>query len=273
MQAFQRMLRMVGNRVPRFLSLVLLMALPFGYYPDYPDSSQFEIGFGGGYGQVASIARDCSGGITQKAENTFTDFSVAGFGRTRLSERTDAVYGGQLGYFRATARFADIYAPYFSGHVERWYFGPRMAIEGKYLGIGLGFVVNHVPYNFEYDSDWDGKRIGPSFHLRFGSLRGIYLMGSLDENSPLIAGGGHLDVGIGFPVGGSVRAFSGVSALPYDQLGYLQQIDISLSRKMALNLALRAGEAGDIFEGAAAATLVFRLGSLKWKESESSQGF
>lgn len=261
MQVLHRLLHIAGNGVPRILSLALLMVLPFGYYPDYPDSSQFEIGVGGGYGQVMSIARSCSGGVISEEENQFTDVAVSAFGRTRLSERSDLIYGAQFGYFRSTARFADL-PLYPASHIDRWYIGPRFAYETKYVGFGLGFLINQVPYNFEYDSDFDQNRAGPSMHLRIGSLRGIYLLGSLDENSPLIAGGGHLDFGLGFPLGGKVRAFSAVSALPYDQLGYLQQIDVSLSRKMALNLAMRAGESADTFEGAVAATLVFRLGSL-----------
>ncbi len=273
MQFLHRMSHMAGRGVPRFLSLVLLMALPFGYYPDYPDSSQFEIGFGGGYGQVASVVRSCDGGPIQKDENQFSDISVTGFGRYRISDRTEFDYGAQLGYFRATARLADLPLDYPDSHLERWYFGPRIAMETKYFGAGLGFVANRVPYTFEYDSDWEKNEIGPSFHLRLGSLRGFYFLGSFAENSPLIAGGGYFDAGFGYPLGRRIRMYSALSAGPYDHVGYLQQIDLGLSKTMALNLAIRAGESEQIFEGAAAATLVFRLGSLKWKESENSQGF
>lgn len=272
MKHLKRILNLLAVRLPRLCCFALLLVLPFGYYPDYPDSSQFEIGVGGGYGQAASIVRSCDGGIRQQESNQFTDFAVTGYGRTKLSERSDAIYGAQFGYFRSTARFADLNPTYSGAHADRWYFGPRFAIETRYVGFGLGFLINHVPYRFEYDSDWDNQRVGPSFHLRLGSLRGLYFMGTLDENSPVIAGGGHVDLGLGFPIGGKVRVFSAVSALPYDQLGYLQHLDISLSKKMALNLAMRAGEAGDTFEGAFAATLVFRLGSVKVSGNENSTG-
>jgi hypothetical protein len=132
-----------------------------------------------------------------------------------------------------------------------------------YFGAGIGMVFNQVPYNFEYDSDFDHTQVGPSGHIRIGSRRGFYFLGSLSENTPMAAGGGHLNLGLGFPLGGKVRLYSAMSFLPYDSPGFLQQADIGLSRKMSLNLAYRAGKSGGISESAAAATLVFRFGQVK----------
>lgn len=250
-------------RSPRIFSFALLLILPFGYYPDYPDSSQFEIGVGGGFGQVASITRSCSGDLVEKEANSFQDVAVSGFARVKLSDRSELVYGTQLGYFHATSHFADLYQPYPDSYVDRWYFSPRIALEMKHFGAGLGLVANQIPYNFDNGSDWDKHLTGPSFHLRIGSLRGFYFLTSLGENSPMVAGGGHFDAGFGFPIGGKVRMYSAVSVGPYDHAGYLQQVDLGLNRKMALQLAMRAGEAEGIFEGALSASLVFRLGALK----------
>lgn len=250
-------------RSPRIFSFALLLILPFGYYPDYPDSSQFEIGVGGGFGQVASITRSCSGDVLEQEANSFQDVAVSGFARVKLSDRSELVYGTQVGYFRATARFAEHEQLSPDAHVDCWYFGPRLALETKYFGAGLGMIYGRVPYNFEYTEDWFEAEVSPSVHLRIGSLRSVYLLTSFGENIPLAAGGGYFDVGFGYRIGGKTRLYSALSWLPYDQPGFLQQVDLGLSRKMALQLAMRAGQAEGIFEGALSASLVFRLGALK----------
>ncbi len=252
-------LRAVG-RMPLLVSLSLTAILPFGYYPNYPDSSQFEIGVGGGFGQAASVMRDCSGAILRSQSLEYKDVEGKASVRFRMQGGMYNVLTVRGGYFRTSVTAWDEPYPVPDAHADFSYFGASIAAEGKNAGFGGGFIRGRMPTDFDDSYGFDSVRTFPTFHLRLGNAEKVHFLGSYAENLPLVSGGGYLNLGLGYPVGGGVRLYSGASALPYDHFGFLQQAQIRLNQNWAVDVSGRFGESAGIFEGGMAASLRFRFG-------------
>lgn len=252
-------LRAVG-RMPLLVSLSLTAILPFGYYSDYPDSSRFEIGVGGGFGQAASVIRDCSGGIIRSQSLEYKDVDGSASVRFRMQGGTYNVLTVRGGYFHTTLSGWDEPYPLTGADADFTYFGASIAAEGRNAGFGGGFIRGRMPTDFDDSYGFDSVRTFPTFHLRLGNAAKLHFLGSYAENLPLVSGGGYLNLGFGYPVGRGVRLYTGASALPYDHIGFLQQADIRLNQQWSVNVAGRYGESAGIFEGSLSAALRFRFG-------------
>ena len=249
-----------ASRFPRLLSCALILVLPFGYYTDYPDSSQFEIGFGGGFGQAASIMRDCSGGVVSKHSVSFKDVGGNASVRFRLKGDTYNVLTMRSGYLWSELGSSEYAWQESNARPDLSYFGATIGVEGKNVGFGIGFIRGRIPTKFDDEAQWDSVGTVPSFHLRLGNARKVHFIGSWAENLPLVSGGGYLNLGVGYPVAGTMRMFTGTSFLPYDGFGFVQQAQIRLNRQWALDINGRFGDSEGIFEGAISTALVFRFG-------------
>lgn len=248
---------------PRVVTGTFLLLLPFGYAPQEPDSALFEIGVHGGYGQIASIVRDCEGNPTSVETNTFSDVSGAVYVRQRASDNVDVVWGVRAGSWRSTAHFAD--EPDFPGHVTFSYVNPTVSLEGTKAGFGLGLSVGDVPSSYNELDDPELRNHNLiSTHLRLGAIDGSYFLSTFNESEPLVSGGGLWTVGAVYRPGTRTQMYTAMSMLPYDpyDVGLMHQIRVRLAQNVAGDLAIRCGFAGGVFEGGASAGLVWRVGRL-----------
>lgn len=240
-----------------------VLALPIGYYPENPDSSEVILGVHGGYGQVASVIRDCSGNPIASESSTFVDVSGEAYFAVPPGKRSPLVLGLRGGYFRSNAKFANTQGPARAQKYTFSYLNTSLNIEKKYIGLGFGRNFGDIPLVFDagprWDPDW--SEVAFSGHVQLGNLEKTHFMASFAENTPLVSGGSYFDVGMGIPLGKHARLFTGVSGGFYDMGGVITQARFKVSRTLDADLAVRLGEAADIIEGSVAAGLVWRLGA------------
>lgn len=260
--AVVRLFRRWLRTAPRVFTFSIILLLPFGYAPQEPDSALFEIGVHGGYGQIASILRDCEGNPTSVQTNTFSDVSGAVFFQHPSNSRIKVVYGIRAGYWRSTARFAG-YPRDLGDHVEFFYINPSISLEGTRVGFGLGISFGKVPYSFnnlDEEEPYSERLI--STHLRLGRVDEAHFVSAFNESEPLVSGGGLWTLGMGYRAGRRTMMFTGMSMLPYDpyDIGLIHQMRFRLGPSLAGDLAFRGGFAAKQFEGGLSAGLVWRVG-------------
>ena len=267
-----------------------ILVLPFGYYTQSPDTADAAIGLHAGYGNVATVVRDCEGKALHSESSTFHDVSGSAYAVIGRSQNASYIVGLRGGYWESGAVFASEYsgedpdygnsygatAPY---HVTYSYINPNLSLEFKNVGIGLGIMFGNIPGSFsdhqpvpapgqtpeEMESNMlmmsqEKDDIPISAHLRFGNIEKKHFIASFAENLPLASGGSYFDVGVGYPVGKSARMFTGVSAAFYNQPGFLQQARFRISGSFDGEVAVRLGQAGGELEASISGGLIYRVG-------------
>ena len=240
-----------------FLWLFLLV-MPLGVQVDPEHPGELTLGVHGGSGQVLSVIRDCAGNPVASERSSYVDVAAS----VQVSHRSESgsftVFGVRSGYLHSDARrpmhnYLDGTSSY-EELITYSYFNPYIAVERRYIGIGIGYLSGEVPTAFGHDST-----IPISGHLRLGNYDKTNFLVSLNENLPLASGGGYFNLGINYPAGRRVRLFTGISAGFYDRIGLVQQVSLPLSDRFGLDLNARVGPAAGQFEGGFAAGLRYHL--------------
>jgi hypothetical protein len=258
-----------GKYVSRGLLGAVLLILPVGYYEDGPDSSFLTFGVHGGGGQVSSVIRDCEGNTLHSSSTPF--FDVSAFAKLHLPTRDSSPLslGVRAGYWEAELRSA---LGARLGMVKLSYFNPQFDYEFKYIGFGLGYISNGMPFRFDdlRIGDFDGDPpdfLRVSGHFRAGNIEKTHFKMCLAENMPLYALG-VFDFGVGYPAGGSTLGYTALTFGYYDGLGFLHKMKIGLTPRLRLDVGVRAGVSGERFEGAAVLGLAYRIGSTHQETSD-----
>ncbi len=232
----------------------LVLALPVSV--EVPASSDSARGGGGetrvtvagGVGHYAIIERGCEGQVIDTHPVVFRE--AGGAIEHRLSN--DLVLGLRGGVIHDKTQSSYLVTdysvyPYRDSLVvvvtesKNAYVNPSFAIEGQNFGVGVGWIWS----THEFRTARDGDQIEPSFHLRGGSLSGVYLKLGLMENVPLYAGGGYADMGIGVHPHRLWDVYVGMSASsPYDGPGLALKLDYRVLPHWALAGRARLGGSG-----------------------------
>ena len=258
-------MRKAAGALPRVAGVLFLLALPIGYYPESTDSTDLLVGVHGGAGQVMTVLRDCDGNALHTEASSFKDVSGSAYLPVYGKGRDVLVLGLRGGHWTSNAGFAmrtstgagsSTYGRTLDTQLSFSYINPNLSLETKLIGLGFGYMFGDAMSDFAPDA----KPIRYSGHVRLGSIRGGYLIASYAEATPLISGGGPLILGVGYPLGRTLRGLSGVSGGFYDRPGFLQQLRFRLDKYLDMDITFRAGFPGGEFEGAVSAGLVFNLG-------------
>lgn len=246
-----------------FGSLAFVFLMSFGYMPLDEDSTSLAFGVHGGYGQVASVLRDCSGRVLHAEGSSFSDVSGSAYYKA-----LPVVIGIKVGHWSSSAGFSrsdgqGLFSRSPDRDVNFTYINPSISIEHRNVGVGLGYISGEVPLNFRSfkvpAESFDKVRI--SAHLRFGNREKGYVAASFGENTPLISGGGLFVIGMGYPAGKSVRLFSGLSVGFYDREGFLQRGAIQVSDNVYLDITARLASSGGVSESSISGGLIYHIGT------------
>jgi len=272
-----RIIRAFLRTLPHLAFTSFVLVLPIGYYPDNPDSVKFVVGVHEGYGQMASVIRDCSGRALHAERSTFLDVSGSAYTTLPPGSRSPFVLGLRGGYWRSKAAKAESYKSGYPDYITTYgrspehsisisYLNPNLSYETKYIGLGIGYMFSDdIPFLF---NEWElGERsqrpheVPVSAHLRLGNLEKLHFAASFAENTPLISGGSFMDIGVGYPSAEHTRWFTGLSVGLYDNPGIVQQGRFRLNHTFDADVTVRLGRAGGVFEGSLAGGLIYRLGA------------
>lgn len=251
-------MRIPFGKIRRSTLWVMLMVMPVGIRIDGDHDSELTLEGHAGTGQVVSVIRDCSGNAVSSENSTYSDIA----GAIQYSVRTGegnfivmGIRGGRLhSQFQTANRvFHDIIPEGYE--YEYTYWNPYVALEGPYVGLGIGYMSEAPDYEFGGNE----SSTPLSAHLRLGNYSALHFLGMLNENLPLASGGGYINLGLGYPAGNGVQLFTGFSATPYDQLGLVQKISWQLSDRFDLDFNGRAGNAAGSFEGSFSLGLRYHL--------------
>gem|GEM_PF-1970817 len=247
-----------------------VLVLPIGYCPDNPDSTDLMVGVHAGHGRVASVIRGCDDEVLHKESSSFSDISYSAYVAMPLREFSDIVLGVRGGRWGSRAGFArklsqGRYGRSPEKQVDFSYWNPNLNIETKYLGMGIGYVFGEVPVRFEnLDDPTYAGSVNETWrfsgHLRLGNLEKGYFAISVAENTPLVSGGGIIDVGVGYRAGRTVLLFSGIAGGFYERCGFIQKGRFKLIGGLGLDATLRLGGNS---ENAISGGIVYRFGPIK----------
>jgi hypothetical protein len=257
----------VLRRISGVICFTFVLVLPIGYTTDTTDTASWTVGVHGGYGRVASVLRSCEGEVLDSEGSAYYDVSASLVSPPLPVDHGFWQAGIRGGVWRApSARFARS-----SGEtsVRLEYLNPFVQMETKYVGLGLGLFLGDIPWEYN-----DLRRVNPEYitsdhsvpddvpisaHLRIGNIDDAHFLGSFAECTPIVGGGGILNLGVGYR-GSKWRGFSGFSYGFYDSNGFLQQVRFRAARQLDVDLALRIGLGGSEYEGSLGAGLVYNLG-------------
>lgn len=243
---------------------LFMLILPVGYYTDNPDSAYLSIGAQGGVGQFASVLRGCSGEVLESERNPYVDYSGSAYLIVPPKTPSPVVLGFRYGYWRSRiARASSDPSP--RQRHSFTYYNPNFNLEWQYVGIGVGHVFGHIPFELNdiwagYPGDNHSGELRTSWHLRLGNRNKAHLKVSWGECTPLVSGGGLLNIGLGYNINYRHPSFIGLSAGFYDSAGFLYQTRFRLDRSWDMQVAARIGQGGDRFEGSIAGGLVYYFG-------------
>lgn len=247
-------MRILSNLKKGF-GFACVLTLPIGIYQGNPDSTDFSIGAYGGAGRFAAFIQSCQG-ETRTAANNFSEYGGAAYLAVPPGKNSPLVVGLRGGHFRSNLQLASFGNSTKRAEYTFGYLNPSVSLEFSRFGVGVGYVSGNVPIHF-------GSSIetGPRFssHLRVNIYRDSYLLGSFNEDVPLVSGGGSFNLGFGFPAG-KVFLFNGLSAGQYNSVGMLHQGRIRLSKGVLIDASFRWGSTRGIFEGGGAVGLVYQFG-------------
>ncbi len=199
-----------------------------------PDSTETRIGVSGGGGNYSFITRDCSGkavGATEipfaassgSFEQQISDVIWLGARIESFKRKKIRTYDQVGTYNRETEDYDYTTVDRSTGTVLTGF----VALEGKHVGIAAG--VLHPAKKFTL-GNVSFERNQPCGRLRIGRLDRVHIEGSYGFNTPLVAGGGFVDLGLGYPLdatGG--RIWVGVDAVPYEASGLLVKLNAHIT--------------------------------------------
>ena len=216
-----------------------------------PDSTETRFGYSGGGGNYSFITRDCSGNAVRATEIPFAASSgsieqqisdviwigarIESFKRKKIRE-----YDQVATYNREIEDFDYVTVDRSTGTVLVSY----VALEGKNAGIAAGIM--HPTKKFTLGKV-SFERNQPCGRVRLGRLDRWHVEGSYGFNTPLVAGGGFIDLGLGYPIdhaGG--RIWFGVDAGPYEASGLLVKLNTRIAKGFYLTGTGRLGSAGGV---------------------------
>lgn len=205
-----------------------------------PDSTESRFGVAFGSGSYSMISRGCHTNSIGAKEVPF----VAGSVSFERGISGNARFGARIDGFRRGVTRTVGNVEFYNLNSSNAKFGlddvsmgvmvtPTVDMEHKHIGIGLGFSV---PAKSLSIADERFSRTQPAARLRLGRLDRLHIEGSYGYNSPFAAGGGFLDLGVGFPLSrGLGRLWIGVDQMPYEAAGILVKTTIPLSREIFLS--------------------------------------
>ncbi len=265
-----KIIKSISNTLTHFAFASFILVLPIGYYYENSDSTDLVVGLHGGKGQVATVLRGCDGGVISSEGHKFSDVSGSAYISIPPGSQSPLILGIRGGSWETKVQLIDYYtAEKYQKKVRLTYFNPNINIETKYFGFGFGQFSGNFKYKFDdYDYIHDfgvnnSDNVKFSGHLRFGNVERFYIAISYAENTPLISGGGLLDLGLGYKIGKSVYMFTGLGAGFYDASGFAQQIRFKPSRNLALDFAFRLGSSAGISESGVSGGVIYQLGLFK----------
>ena len=244
-----------GSKLRRTTLWMFLLVMPVGIRVDPEHPGELTLSAHGGTGQVLSVLRDCSGSTIASESSRYIDVAASVQASHRFESGIFGFIGIRSGYLQSNARMPVRDDVSYEQSVTYSYYNPYIAVEGPYVGIGVGYLSGEIPFDFNDGS----KSIPISGHLRLGNYWTGHFLCSLNENLPLASGGGYFNLGVEYPVGRRVWLFTGVSAGFYDSMGIVQKVFIRLSDRFDLDLCGNIGAAASEFAGGFAAGLRYHI--------------
>lgn len=217
-----------------------------------PDSNETTLGVAVGGGSYSLIARDCSGRAQSATEVPF----VAGSVSIERGLKNDVVLGAKVDYFRRNkpGNPANPYefSPQDNLRNSGMFITPYFGIDERGIGIAVGAVIPTHGFDLGLSSTGGLSFLNRSYDnlllagkIRFGELNRITVESSFNFNSPLVAGGGLVDVGIGIPISdGLGRVWLGLDSGPYEASGLLLKTTVPLSEQILFTGSGRFARAG-----------------------------
>jgi len=235
---------------------MLLVIMPVGVRIDGENDHELTIEGHAGAGQLASVIRDCSGNPVASESSNFSDVAGGVSYSHRFGEGNFLVLGLRAGRYQIDLRRATrepvLLEPY---EYEYTYWNPHLALESPHVGVGFGYLSEEPRLDFS-----EGTMDTPvTAHLRLGSYAAAHFLATYNENLPMVSGGGHIILGMGYPAGERASMFTGFSMYPYDQIGLAQKVSWMVSDRFDLDLNARAGAAAGHFEGSISLGLRYHL--------------
>lgn len=215
------------------------------------DSTLSRISVSGGAGNYSFITRDCSGNAIGGTEVPFASGSASY--EYQVSEMF--WIGARLESFkRKKSRTLDQVAVYNDRNEDYDYLTVDrsagtlltsfITLESPNAALSVGVVHPFKKFTLGNMSYERNQLCG---RLRLGWLDRYHIEGSYGFNTPLVAGGGTVDLGLGIPIdkeGG--RVWIGVDAVPYEASGLLVKLNAPIGRGFFLTGSGRFASAGGI---------------------------
>lgn len=235
------------NYLKHFLCLSLIAVVPFGYYFDDSDSVQVRMRLAAGRGEYATIIRNCNGTLQDIHTGEYSDYG----GEIAFKPNPDQpfVVGIRGGHLSADSYSQSILGVpvALSGPTENGYINPYFAIEGRFVGFSLGWLRNIGPDMdkdlFKLDGDFRSTKDYGSMHLRVGSFRNFYVIGSFNEGVPIVSQYGFFLLGAGYGGVENWHFLTGISAGFYEEPGFHVGISRKLGHLGSADFSFRYGTA------------------------------
>jgi hypothetical protein len=212
-----------------------------------PDSNETRLGVAVGGGSYSLIDRDCSGKAVNGAKVPF----VAGSASIEQRMPGHIVIGGKVDYFRrgtvekpvgqdGNTFFYPDFSPQENLRTTGVFLTPYFGLEERGIGVEAGVIIPTQVFHLGLASSGGLSFLRRSYDnlalagkIRFGPLDRLHVESSYNFSSPLVAGGGLVDVGVGVPFSeGLGRVWLGVDAVPYETSGLLLKTTIPLSEQV-----------------------------------------
>ena len=248
----------------KLCSVLMVLPLVMGVQKHRSDSlyTDLTIGAGGGsYGNTfytrtytpgsgTGCDGSSGGGYWTPHENRekigYKDVSIGL--ETTTSKKTKL--GIRVGYVKDT-RIEIHNETYTSKTKTSYIINPHFSFEFEEIGFGAGLFVateglyypsfNRDSYNEDYFTGNNrSKTILPSFHLRLGNPKYLYVSASHLENIPIVSGGGYLNYGVGTEAIPHVSLWAGYcDKKPFEKGSFLLKGGLKLSKSLSLNFTYR----------------------------------
>lgn len=121
-----------------------------------------------------------------------------------------------------------------------YYVNPFFSLEGKWIGVGLGFLASSEPLQNGDGEDYPGgAEAHASGHFRVGPRSRVYGSVGYGENVPIYSGGGLLNAGIGLRPVSFLDFWGGVAQGPWSSTGLLLRIGVHPKPTWSLDANVR----------------------------------
>jgi len=204
-------------RLHQSCAMILLLA-PYTLNVDTPgeDGPSTILELFVGQGSYADITRDCSGNVLSVKDVPYTEYGVAVSHQVSVVKLR--VAGGATGAYNT----AKAVGPAHAGSSLYHYVTPQIGLNTRYFGLDVGYLFplastpDVPPGSYGLEKDQNGSVSGM---IRIGREDAFHFSASVANNLPLSAGGGLVDMGLGFNLGSPrSRLWLGVGAFPCSSL-------------------------------------------------------